>query len=29
MGQANAWINGINNVDSRLSQIGGMFGGGG
>lgn len=29
MGQANAWINGINNVDSRLSQVASMFGGGG
>jgi hypothetical protein len=28
MGQANAWINGINNVDSRLSQLAGIFGGG-
>lgn len=28
MGQANAWINGINNVDSRLSSIASMFGGG-
>lgn len=28
MGAANSWINGINNFDSRISQIFGAFGGG-
>jgi hypothetical protein len=27
MGQANAWINGINNIDSRFQQFGSFFGG--
>jgi hypothetical protein len=27
MGAANSWINGINNIDSRLSSLAGMFGG--
>lgn len=27
MGSANAWINGINNVDARLSSVAKMFGG--